>query len=299
VQDKALVLAAASALKPLAKVGVKPHLALALEAKDESRQFAGAAQISSVLTAATSGHPNHFRSWSGPRACFHLQPWLAALLGQGQALPSGGHATSAAFSLAILWGCDPIILVGQDLAYTGGRIHAQGRPGGEDEERPETTLVPAIGGGMVETSHVMLSYLAWYQEAAAYLGSRTQRRVINATAAGAHLAGFDHQDLGATLAALATSSLNFKDITGALLRLPRPRPQVVLGRLAQARVQVRRAQLLLDEQGLNAVHKSVPTDGPAWAVLESLPAQVEHQEAALAFEYMLECLRMLGEVFHA
>jgi hypothetical protein len=298
VREKALVLAAASALRPLAKVGVAPHLALALEALDESRQFAGAAQIRTVLAAATSSHPAHFRSWSGPRALFHLQPWLIRLLGQGQALPSGGHATSVAFSLAILWGCDPIILVGQDLAYTGGRIHAADRPGGEDEARPLTTPVPAIGGGQVETSHVMLSYITWYEEAAAYLRARARRRIINATAAGAHLSGFEHQNLAQVLSDLPSLSIDFNDLTTALKRLPRPRIEALKGRLAQARADVRRASLLVETDGLAAARQALALDSPAWAALDCLPSEADAGEADAELEQMVHVIRSMGEGLH-
>ena len=191
ISQRALVVAAASALGPLGRMGGRAHVAAAIEAKDESRQFVGSAGENMLLAAALSSNPNHFEKWPGRLGFFHLQPWVAELIGLGQALPTGGHATSAAFSLAVLWGLDPIILVGQDLAYSQGRIHASGRPGGEDEKRPEIIQIPAIDGGMVETSPVMQSYVAWYQEAAAHLKGLPERpRIINATAQGALFAWF-------------------------------------------------------------------------------------------------------------
>jgi hypothetical protein len=299
-QGKALIFAAASALGPLAKAGIVPHLAFALEASDESRQFAGANPLRTILAAASSGHPHHFTRWAGPRAVFHLQPWLAGLAGQGHCLPTGGHATSAAFSLALLWGCDPVILVGQDLAYSGGRIHAQHRPGGEDESRPSTTHVPAIGGGEVETSHIMLSYITWYQEAAGFLRARhPERRVVNATAQGARLPGFEHAPLGPSLAALDSLSIDFDVLAGAMARLPHAAAGLLGGRLAQARADLRHTQRVLAEAGWQAAWDAAPADSAARAALQELGPGAGPDRAAEHLTIYMEALSAMAEGLHA
>jgi hypothetical protein len=170
-KERGLILAAASVLGPMQRINETPHLALALEGADESRQFINLGAASCLLGAASTGHPNHFRRWPGPKALFHLFPWIADLGGLGSHIPTGGHATSASFSLAVLWGCSPIILVGQDLAYTGGRMHATARPGGEDYDSPKTVTVCAKDGGTTNTSVAMHSYISWYRDAAGYLGT--------------------------------------------------------------------------------------------------------------------------------
>ncbi|MCB2184828.1 MAG: DUF115 domain-containing protein [Deltaproteobacteria bacterium] len=295
-----LMLAAASALGPLARHGLRPQVAVALEGKDESRQFAGADPGRTVLAAATAGHPYHFTRWPGQIGLFHLQPWLSALTGQGSPLANGGHATSAAFALAVLWGCDPIILVGQDLAYTGGRIHASGRPGGEDEDRPELAQVPAIGGGLVETSAIMAGYLDWYQEAAGYLRRKDpSRRIINATAAGARLPGFDHLTLAEALAGLGEPPLHFEQVVEAWPRLPRPPAGQLANRLSLARAEVRQTLERLEEDGWEAARHDLPQVSAAAAALEDLPREARAAQAREALAGMADLLRDLAEGLHA
>lgn len=299
-QGKALILAAASALGPLARAGVTPHLAFALEAADESRQFAGADQARTILAAASSGHPRHFSEWAGPRALFHLQPWLVGLAGLGHCLPTGGHATSAAFSLALLWGCDPVILVGQDLAFSGGRSHAQHRPGGEDEGRPSTTHVPAIGGGEVETSHIMLSYITWYQEAAGFLRAHHPgRRVVNATAQGAALPGFAHAPLGEALAGLGELSFGHEDLARALTRLPRPGAERLALHLAQARADLRRCERILAEAGWQAALDAAAPDSVARAALQEAGPGASPERAAPHLSIYMDALAAMAEGLHA
>lgn len=294
-----MVLAAASAIGPLARTGVWPHLALALEAKDESRQFAGADPKRTVLAAALSGHPNHFANWPGLAGLFHLQPWTAALTGLSRALPSGGHATSAAFSLAALWGCDPIILVGQDLAYTGGKAHASGRPGGEDGARPQKTLVEAIGGGEVTTSVAMHSYIEWYREAAAFLATADQPpRLINASFAGALIPGMEHMPLDQALG-LAPPGQDPGGLLPELVRrLPKPPRGHLLTGLAALRSQVRGLLLHLQEPEAQGLEEGAAACQAARFALDDLPRPLDQTAAAKRLELLLRALRSMEDKLH-
>ncbi|MFZ5586624.1 MAG: motility associated factor glycosyltransferase family protein [Thermodesulfobacteriota bacterium] len=298
--EHVLTLAAASALGPLARAGLAPELALALEAKDESRQFAGADPRRTLLAAASQSHPNHFAAWPGRRALFHLSPWLAALTGGGPALPSGGHATSAAFSLAVLMGCDPIALVGQDLAFSQGRSHASGRPGGEEGGLPGLVQTPGIHGGMVETSEVMAGYITWYREAAAYLAGRPQPvRVINATAQGARLDGFEHMLLEDALAVLRASGARHAPLAGAVGRLARPAAEAVGQGLAQVRGQVRQALAQLESDSLNHLLEVWPATSAVGETLRRLPAGAESRQARAALVRLSEVLGRMWEGLYA
>jgi len=289
--DKALVLAAASALKPLAAADLSPHMALALEAKDESRQFDGLDHGRTLLAAATAGHPRHFSQWSGPLALFHLQPWIARLTGLGQALPNGGHVTSAAFSLAVLLGCDPIVLVGQDLAYTFGRTHASGRPGGEEEERLETVEVEAIDGDRIPSSPVMLSYILWYAESAARVGA--SRRLVNATTAGARLPGFEHRPLAEVLGDLPAMTEDLGLFIQAMDRLPRPKASFLIQRLVQAQAELKAVSDALELDGLASAKAQAPAESAAATAIEEAADETEGRAGLAAMEAALSRMRHL------
>ncbi|MBW2621608.1 MAG: motility associated factor glycosyltransferase family protein [Deltaproteobacteria bacterium] len=298
ISERALVFSAASALLPLKKAGVFPHVTMALEAKDESRQFEGVDHKRTLLAAASAGHPNHFLKWSGPKSVFHLQPWIASLAGMGTVLPSGGHVTSAAFSLALLWGCDPIILIGQDLAYTHGRIHAAGRPGGEDETREETVRVPAIGGGTVQTSPIMLSYLLWYEESASSL-EKSGRTVYNATPAGALIPGFEHRALIELRDEIPPHGEDLNAVIEAVDRLPCPTVSFLLERVVKARIET---QVVLDElnkNGLEAARAMAEPESAASAVLEDVPAEGESADAQRLLKRLQNTLTRSRDRLHS
>lgn len=125
----------------------------------------------------------------------------------------GGSVATAAASLALLWGCNPIVLVGQDLAYTGGKMYAQGTPyqdmkalyrnGRIEYEGESKKMDPAFvawveswGGDKVHTIHGLLQPLAWFESLAA------RHTLINATGGGARIHGALEMDLGQVLTLL-------------------------------------------------------------------------------------------------
>ena len=299
-KPKALMIGAASVIGPMASLGLAPDVAVALEAKDESRQFIASDYGRTLLAAATSGNPNHFSNWPGNKALFHLQPWAAKLSGGGLGLPNGGHVTSAAFSLAILWGCDPIILVGQDLAYSGGRIHAKNRPGGEDEERPQVMQVPAINGGFIETSPVFMSYINWYQETAAYLAGRGKGpRVINATAQGAYLSGFEHIHLSQALGLLPDQEIQPDYLKQIVEKVRLPEITQMVQNLTAARVEVRRCLAELERAGVEAAKSAVGKDTAASAALEFVFSEADGDKALKNLNQMSQTLRSMAEGMYA
>ena len=296
IRHKGLVLAAASAIGPMAKWGEKPHKVFALEGKDESRQFQQADFTQTWLAAASGSHPNHFRQWQGSAALFHLEPWFADL-SRTTVLPTGGHATSAAFAFAVLLGCNPIILVGQDLAYVQGRQHAEGRPGGEDEQRPPTLMVPAIGGGEVESSTVLQSYIMWYQEAAAYLKERhPERRVINTTAQGAFIPGFEHQPLTQVLNGVTSNHDYYPKLDLRLKSLSLPKPDTLLTRLDIAQREIKTAlDMATDGSPAKAISNHFSPNSVVYAALSLLPGQAKTPETNTALQEMYELLQQMAE----
>lgn len=106
------------------------------------------------------------------------------------ALPSGGSVANSAFSLARFMGSETIILVGQDLAMTGNKTHADGtfkdKMDSIDVESGEYFEIEAIDGGKVLTRLDFKMYLDWFEEQIKEMGDM---RVIDATEGGAKIHG--------------------------------------------------------------------------------------------------------------
>lgn len=101
-------------------------------------------------------------------------------------LPQGGSVSNLGYSIAVYLGFDKIVLLGQDLAMTGNKVHA-----GEKTFNPETYprklyKVPGNYSDEVYTTEDFLLYLKWYDMIVPYYNKIT---TINATSDGARIKG--------------------------------------------------------------------------------------------------------------
>ena len=122
-----------------------------------------------------------------------MEAWLNSLI--GGKLMTGGASTVAHLNLiaAHILGCDPIIFIGQDLAYpkTSSASHAQGTVlQGSAPKETLTTLahgetVTGINGDVLRTNRSFLSMKVFFESAIA----KSDKIHINATEGGANIEG--------------------------------------------------------------------------------------------------------------
>lgn len=134
VREHAVIIAVQTMLKPLLKMGIRPHFVCALDYHEISRRFyegLTAADVEGVtLVVEPKANPAIFEAYPGKILCVQ-EPLLDQLLGPelaGQKWPLKPGATVAHLCayLARHLGCDPLILVGQDLGFTDGQYYASG-----------------------------------------------------------------------------------------------------------------------------------------------------------------------------
>ena len=142
--------------------------------------------------------------------------WIAEQITGIPRLAMSGSGSTAACSLARRWGCDPIVLVGHDLAFTDGKVYASStghrdsieedgryvwgttsarmpRPNNPLPEAEELQDQPAWGGdGTVKVGAVHYGVRQWLTVFAAHPG---HPRCINATEGGARIDGWEEMRL--------------------------------------------------------------------------------------------------------
>lgn len=109
-----------------------------------------------------------------------------------EALHTGGSVANDAFSLVEYLGFQTIILVGQDLAFTGDRGHVSSVCDDEEANRDHLktrtlTIVEDWDGQPVKTDLQMEMYLRWFEKEIRNL--KEGRKVIDATEGGARKEG--------------------------------------------------------------------------------------------------------------
>jgi hypothetical protein len=194
LENKAVICCPDASVLVLNKHGKKPHLVTSLERVEAtSKLFDGLTEedVKDVYFAATPVvHPLTYQNWPGKKICvyrnFSTFMWLDIEKGILDIGPSAGNM---AFEVLAYLGCDPIILIGQDLAFAeDGMTHAKGSRYGEKDERDmfkRTFTVPGNIQPEVKTIAVWENFRRTYNLSVA----RTSAKVINATEGGARIEG--------------------------------------------------------------------------------------------------------------
>lgn len=127
-QDRAVIIAADTTLRPLLAGGVRPHIVVGVDpAELNARHVAGVNGVDdSWLVGEGSLHPAAFVGFAGRTFTFKVSrhepwPWLEAHGAGRGTLRAWGSVITSAFDLALRLGCSPIAFAGLDLAYTGER----------------------------------------------------------------------------------------------------------------------------------------------------------------------------------
>lgn len=124
-------------------------------------------------------------------------------------LMTGGSVTTTAFSLACHMGANPIVMIGQDLAWTDGKDHADGYVSQYSREQLEARHakgfeIEGYDGRPVRTERQLLYYKTWFEQRIAQMPDRL---VVNATEGGACIEGAAHVPFASVCQELEASQL--------------------------------------------------------------------------------------------
>lgn len=194
LEDKAVIIAADSALKILNEIDVKPHFVTMLERGEiMSKLIEGFSyeQVRDTYFAACPViDPKSYEVYPGPRIIVYRNfahfKWIELERGMLEIKQSAGNMS---FKIAQALGCDPIILIGQDLSYSReGHTHAKGMVlGHERNEEKANGIIEIMGndGEMINTHKKWLEFLKSYEvDVSQYEGT-----CINSTEGGAYING--------------------------------------------------------------------------------------------------------------
>lgn len=209
-KGRGVICAVQTAVRPLMNKGVRPDFITTLDYHEMSRKFFE--DVGDLSDAHLIAEPK--AAWAvldhypGPISVLD-NTWARLVLGDELAgrggLPAGATVAHLAFYFALHLGCDPIILVGQDLAYTGHvfytpgvEIHRAWRSeinrfsSLESKEwerivrnRPILRRVPSVTGESLYTDELLFTYLEQFEKDIAACG----RTVVNASHGGANIRG--------------------------------------------------------------------------------------------------------------
>ena len=228
LEDRAVVIAVQTTLQPLLEMGVRPHFVTSLDYHEICGRFFE--KLPPDLTTELVAEPK------AADVIFKLNPGPLTVLGNNFAqsllreldlprpvLPAGATVAHLAFYLAEYLGCDPIIFVGQDLAFSDGLCYSPGTSY-EDVWRPELSRfctvemkqweqivrerpilrkVPDAQGNLLYTEERLFMYLQQFERDF----GQSKSRIIDATEGGAMKRGATPMKLADAVATYCQTTL--------------------------------------------------------------------------------------------
>jgi len=142
LRERVVLIAVQTCLRPLLRRGIRPHFVTALDYHEISRQFYDDLRPEDLRDITLICEPKVNRivveSYPGPVRCVgngFLDRLLGPLKRDMGTVPAGSTVAHLSFYFAQYLGCDPIVLLGQDLGFTdclyygpGAAIHDQWAP---------------------------------------------------------------------------------------------------------------------------------------------------------------------------
>ncbi len=195
-KNKCLIVAVDTAIKPLLNAGIVPDLMATVDALKPiglidikgSEEIPLVAPPAAVPALVEHQKGKKFFYFDGHSLPMHLYSMNHKKFSD---VAIGGSVACAGFSLIYKLGFDTIILVGQDLAYTGNRAYADGtfQDIMPEEITGHMTMVKGNYEEKLPTSEDLRIFLEWFEN---YIKGMKQRRnvtVYNATEGGAYIEG--------------------------------------------------------------------------------------------------------------
>ena len=292
-KGKAIIVAVHRALESLHRAGIVPDMTIAIEARDVRHQFedVGIGAVAACLMSTTVD-PN-LQDHGAQRTIYFTsqarEDWLLAPEDRCHEALSLGTVSHSAVSLGKVWGCDPIIMVGQDLAFTDGDVyHREGADGttrieqtdvdghwklaGFSPDRAKTLKgsehdgfnvieVPAATGGTVLTSTSFNAFRKTLEDMARTWTGGT--RLLNCTEGGANIEGWTNAVLSSVVTDLPEHSLDVAESLDAQRdrSAQGPRGAKILAMHEQCRINLREVAQL-SEQCVGLIERFLKKPSP-------------------------------------
>lgn len=291
VKGKAVIVAFSHTLSALKSADIVPDLVLAADMEDLRYHFDGfAIDEVEALALAYTVHPDLFALPARRTFTFssnRTDTWMGELLGEDTHVPNGGSVAHMAFSMGVQMGCSPIVLVGQDLSFPGGKVYCDGNVdaetraevaqdghslvvrdysdgyanmqsvGGAKQSPPHRAVhVPGYDGGQVVTTVPFAMFRRWFIAQAETLSSQENGpTLLNCTEGGARIDGIRQLPLRAAIDEYMTEPIDIASRFDALAEHDiGSQARATLERLEEYRSAVRHCQLVA-KRGVSLIKK--------------------------------------------
>lgn len=213
-KGKAFIIATDTAVRHLIKHDIMPDVMVTLDAMKPADYISDPVVQKIPMFCVLSCNYRIMDFHQGMKIWFNTGGFLEKIMAQyGKIFPQynpGGSVATASFAIAVALGMDRIVLVGQDLAYSGNVTHAGGEVSKILNENFGQEMVEGIDGQLVKSRYDWIIYRDWFQDAIRDV--KDQIQVIDATEGGAKIQGAEIMTLRQVVDAYCTNTVDIQDI---------------------------------------------------------------------------------------
>jgi hypothetical protein len=251
LKGKALLMAPAQGAMALCRAGVMPDVIVVADPADIIYLMDGfPIEKIETLLLGVACHPSFYERFKGKIVTFNVNQgidnWISDIFDDTAHVGSGGSVSTAIFAMGLYLNCNPIILVGQDLALTDGKVYCSNSADGgmsvklnkegdaftydnvtagyesllengglsSATHRDKALTLPGYYGGTVLTKRDYAQFHAEFENHADIENAKLNPiRLLNCTEGGAYIKGFEHIPLAEAIADINASLGTMLDIT--------------------------------------------------------------------------------------
>lgn len=216
LQDKALIIAVGSAAAILDHHKIEAHIIMGLDGHPlEGNIFKSLKSSEPLFVYAHIIHHDAVAHYQGKKMWFVPTgemriPKMSEQLGiETPEIISGGSIAHTALAFAHWLKCDPIIMVGQDLAYTNSKLYASGATHETDGVNPSSHILEKdMYGEPIYTKAAFIHFRDWFEEYIAYL--LNDIKIFNCTEGGLNIRGAQNRAFADVISEYCVERFDFK-----------------------------------------------------------------------------------------
>lgn len=217
-KNRAFIIAVDTAIKPLLKAGIEPDIMIMVDGVKPKELFEieGAESIPLIMSISSSSEVANYHK--GKKFFFaegeaYIDQIFSCVGQNFYGLETGGSVATNAMSLLVNLGYSTIILVGQDLALTGNKTHADGTFKDKMDiiDTSRAIMVDGYYGDKVPTRQDFRLYLEWFNSYIKSVKDMKDITIIDATEGGARIEGTDLLPLKECIEKYCTKEVNIKE----------------------------------------------------------------------------------------
>lgn len=192
---KGIVIALGRTMTPLFKHGIRPDFVVSVDPTNLIYDTFGDYKVYDVpLVTLIEGSTDVVKGCKAEKYFIHNELIITGIFKShiNPVLDVSNTVSSLGLSFAQELQCNPVVIVGQDLAFTGDRHHAEDKEQLDDEEIPEMKMTKGYYGGEVKSCIGYIDQIRWIES---QVLKRPEILHINATEGGAYIEGMTNMPL--------------------------------------------------------------------------------------------------------